>query len=197
MSGKENKKNDETTDYSIDRISEKIGVLTRRETEARILIPIIDALGDAFGRQAVVDIVRGTIEGIAKDQGKALAEFMGGDTAQDFQAALEFWTTDNALEIEVKKADENELFFDVTRCKYAEMYKALGAADLGAIFSCNRDAALIKGFNADADMTRTRTIMEGNETCDFKYRFPKIKQKASDTSVASGQDSASGKGDSA
>ena len=34
-----------------DTLNEKIGVLTRRETEARILAPIIEALGQEFGRK--------------------------------------------------------------------------------------------------------------------------------------------------
>ncbi len=35
-------------DYSTDTLTETIGVLTRREVEARILIPLIDALGEKF-----------------------------------------------------------------------------------------------------------------------------------------------------
>ncbi len=33
-----------------DTLNEAIGVLTRREVEARILAPVIEALGDEFGR---------------------------------------------------------------------------------------------------------------------------------------------------
>jgi hypothetical protein len=45
----------------------KIGVLKRREIEARILAPLIDALSGEFGREKVLQIVRETIVGIAKD----------------------------------------------------------------------------------------------------------------------------------
>jgi len=37
-----------------DTLNSAIGVLTRRETEARILKPIIDALGERFGRDEVL-----------------------------------------------------------------------------------------------------------------------------------------------
>ena len=33
-----------------DTLTQRIGVLTRREVEARILIPVIDALGKSFAR---------------------------------------------------------------------------------------------------------------------------------------------------
>ena len=159
-------------DYGVDRISEKIGILLRRETEARILIPVIQALGEEFGRGNVIRTVSRTIVRIARDQGRELARTMGGNSADHFRQALAFWTTDNALEMDLKRFDPACLCFDVTRCRYAEMYRALGAPDLGEIFSCNRDAALIQGFNPRARMTRTRTIMAGDRICDFEYRFP-------------------------
>lgn len=164
-------------DFGQDRITEKIGILTRRETEARILIPVIRDLAERFGKEAVVETISKTITGIAEGQGRELALFMGDTGPQAFQEALAFWTKDNALEINVKEASPTRLSFDVTRCRYAQMYKALGADDLGAVFSCNRDAALIKGFNPDARMERTRTIMGGDGVCDFVYTFPAPAEK--------------------
>ena len=41
-----------------DTLNARLGVLTRREVEARILKPIIDALGKAFGRDEVLAVVR-------------------------------------------------------------------------------------------------------------------------------------------
>jgi L-2-amino-thiazoline-4-carboxylic acid hydrolase len=58
----------------------------------------------------------------------------------------------------------------VTRCRYAEMYRALGIPELGEVLSCQRDAALIEGFNPGVTLERTHTIMQGAATCDFRYR---------------------------
>ncbi len=44
-------------------------VLLRREIEARVLAPVIDAIGAEFGRDRVLEIVRDTIIGIAREQG--------------------------------------------------------------------------------------------------------------------------------
>ena len=51
-----------------------IGVLKRREIEARILAPLVEALGREFGRERVLQIVRETIVGIARDQGRQLVQ---------------------------------------------------------------------------------------------------------------------------
>ena len=48
-----------------------IGVLTRREIEARLLIPLIEALSARFGQEEVLEIVRQTIIEIARQQGRA------------------------------------------------------------------------------------------------------------------------------
>ena len=153
-----------------DTLNARIGVLTRREVEARILAPIIDALGDAFGREEVTAVVRDTIIRIAQQQGAQLAGAMGSDDLPAFAESLRFWTQDNALELEVLAQDEEHFDFNVTRCRYAELYRSLGIPELGAVLSCNRDWALIQGFNPDIDLVRTQTIMQGAAYCDFRYR---------------------------
>lgn len=154
-----------------DNLNEKIGVLTRREVEARILIPVITELGKSFGREKVLGLVQSTIFNIAREQGKDLAELMGSNSLQHFSETLQFWTRDNALEIEVVEESDDVLSFNVTRCRYAELYDSLGIRDIGTIFSCARDYALIEGFNPDVSLTRTQTIMEGAPFCDFRYRL--------------------------
>lgn len=158
-----------TTD--INRLN-AIGVLTRREIEARILAPVIDALGQEFGRERVVDIVRETIIRLAREQGAQLAAAYGGDSLDTFARTLENWKKDDALRIDVVEQTDERFSFNVTRCRYAEMYRALGIPELGAVLSCNRDFALIEGFNPGVELTRTQTIMQGAPFCDFRYARP-------------------------
>ena len=160
------------TETKPDTITQTIGVLLRRETEARILAPVIEALGAEFGRERVVEIVRDVIIGLAREQGAALAA-EHGDGAVAFLETLQFWTRGGALEIEVLAQDDTRLDFDVTRCRYAEMYRALGIEDLGATLSCNRDFAMVEGFNPGARLERAQTILGGAPCCTFRYTFPK------------------------
>lgn len=155
-----------------DTLTQQIGVLTRREVEARILAPIIEALGERFGREEVITVVKDAIIAIAQEQGGALAQTMGGCGSAEFLDSLQYWTKDDALQIELLHQTDEVLDFNVKRCRYAELYTALGIPELGAVFSCNRDYALIDGFNEEATLTRTQTIMEGATHCDFRYRFP-------------------------
>jgi hypothetical protein len=166
-------RNSENKSIPADDLNAKIGVLIRRETEARILAPLIEALGASFGRDAVLAIVKNTIIMIAREQGEALGRQMGGNSLKHFVESLKYWTRDNALEIDVIEESGNALYFNVTRCRYAELYERLGFRELGATFSCARDFALIEGFNPDVELTRSQTIMEGAPHCDFRYRLKK------------------------
>ena len=154
-----------------DTLTQAIGVLTRREVEARILAPLIAALCREFDRNRVLELLRETVVGLAREQGAQLARQFGQD-ARGFRESLEAWTRGGALEIDVLAQDENRLDFDVRRCRYAEMYRALGIPELGRILSCNRDFALIEGFAPGAGLTREQTILDGAPCCTFRYRFP-------------------------
>jgi hypothetical protein len=148
----------------------EVGVLKRREIEARILIPVLEALGQEFGRERVLAITRDVIVDVARQQGRALAEQTGGNGLTDLARGFEAWRKGNALEMDVLEESPERYSFNVTRCRYAEMYKALGVPELGALLSCNRDYSLVEGFNGAVDLERTQTIMQGASHCDFRFR---------------------------
>jgi hypothetical protein len=122
-----------------DHLNQLIGVLTRREVEARLLAPLVAALEMEFGEERVLQVVRKTIVAIARRQGADLVQAMGGDSLTHFRESLAHWTRGKALEIEV--VEEENLAFNVTRCRYAEMYRELCILRLGPILSCSRDFA--------------------------------------------------------
>ena len=144
--------------------------MTRREIEARILSPILDALGNEFGRNEVIEITRTTITQIARQQGKELAERLGTNDLESYGKAIEPWSRSGALQLRILNQDDKTLSFDVTECKYAELYRGLGIPELGSVLSCSRDAAFIEGFNASITLERTQTIMQGATFCDFRFQ---------------------------
>lgn len=153
-----------------------IGVLTRREIEARLVAPLLQAYARQMGRKQAVAILRQAIAEIARQQGEALAVQMGGCSLTHLAASLDAWKQDDAMRMEVLQQDEQRFHFNVTRCLYAEMYAELGLADLGFTLSCNRDAALVSGFNPAIRLERSQTIMEGAPYCDFRYTLQLLEE---------------------
>lgn len=147
----------------------EIGVLKRREIEARILGPFVDALAQEFDRERVVALLSATIINVARQQGAERAAAVGDDSLVSFSQSAGDWRKGNALEIEILEQNAERYDFNVTRCRYAEMYQALGMADLGAVLSCNRDYSLVEGFNPEIELVREQTIMQGAPCCTFRY----------------------------
>ena len=150
----------------------RLPLLQQREVEARIVGPLVRAFAAELGPERTLELVRRVIAGLARESGAELARVLGEATLDAFAASLPRWSEGGALEIEVLEQSAERLDFNVVRCRYAEMYRALGLADLGASLSCQRDFALVQGFNPEIRLTRTQTIMEGAPCCDFRFRAP-------------------------
>lgn len=146
-----------------------LSLLRQREIEARILKPVLDALGREFGRSRVLEIVADAVREMAHEHGENLAIQRGQTDLAAFREVVALWQQDKAIELTVLREDERHYDFNVTRCRFAEMYRRLDMADLGAVLSCNRDACLAHGFNPDLHLDRTQTIMEGADHCDFRF----------------------------
>jgi predicted ArsR family transcriptional regulator len=150
-----------------------IHLLARREIEARIAAPLIQALEAEFGEARVREVVQGVIAGLARQHGAALAEQMGGCTLAHFIQALTAWQQGDAMQMEVLEESETRYAFNATRCRYAEMYQALGIPELGRLLSCSRDFALVEGFNPQIKLRRTQTLLDGAPYCDFCFEIEK------------------------
>jgi hypothetical protein len=147
-----------------------ISLLQRREIEANIVAPLFRAFAVEVGEQRAREILTGVVKELARQGGCAAAAALGGNDLAHLEAAIEIWRQDEALTLNILRRDEEALEFNVTRCRFAEMYRRLGLEDLGALLSCNRDGSMIAGFNPEIEFHRTQTIMEGASHCDFRYR---------------------------
>ena len=145
-------------------------LLEQRAIEANIAGPLIRAFSARFGESETLAVVRQVVTELARSSGEQLAAQLGDDGLPSFARGLERWKEGGALELEVLEATPERLDFNVNRCRYAEMYRALGLQDLGASLSCCRDFALIEGFNPSITLERTQTLMEGAPFCDFRFR---------------------------
>ena len=87
----------------------------------------------------------------------------------DFFNLFELWTKNGSLEIEVLAQSDTQFDFNVTRCRYAETYNAMGLGHIGHLMSCNRDAGFCEGYDPKMKLERAQTIMAGAKCCTFRY----------------------------
>ncbi len=150
-----------------------LSLLERRRLEAAVLVPVIRAMQAEFGEEAVNEVVGRTIRDIARAQGEATRTAGEIDTmsavAARFQGGV---LREGSLVVDIVENDEARFGFNVTRCKFMEMYEEMGARDLGFLLSCNRDFAMFEGMAPELQFSRTQTRMQGATHCDFRYRAP-------------------------
>ena len=149
-----------------------LSMLDKRRIEAEILKHVYETLkaseGEDVARRTIAEAVRRS----STEQARRFAAQTQDGTSLDSFIALEpLWTKDGALDIAVLERTPDSYAFDVVRCRYAEMYKAMGLGEIGHLLSCQRDGTFCEGYDPKLKLTRTQTIMQGASHCDFRYRY--------------------------
>ncbi|MFW9996978.1 MAG: L-2-amino-thiazoline-4-carboxylic acid hydrolase [Candidatus Odinarchaeota archaeon] len=153
-----------------EEIKQEINHLLVREIQAPLVSKLIKGFTRAIGKDKALEIAQAVINEDAALSGKTLAgKFSGNSLEEMLRIVQEVWARDGIMKIENVSLDEKTLSFDVTCCGYAEMYQRLGIQELGSLMSCSRDFAFMDGFNPKIELKRTKTIMEGDRVCDFRY----------------------------
>jgi L-2-amino-thiazoline-4-carboxylic acid hydrolase len=75
------------------------------------------------------------------------------------------------VEFEILRQDEAALDIDVTRCRFAEFFRALGEPELGALLVCETDFDIASAGKGEVSLDRAQTIMRGAPSCTFRYKF--------------------------
>ena len=145
-------------------------IIEQRRIEAAIIKPIYEELRAELGEREAKRIIGAAIRRDAVAQGKAYAG-SGSTSLAGFHALFPLWTANGALEVEVHEESETDLRYNVTRCRYAEMYQKMGLAEIGDVLSCGRDATFCTGYDSRIRLARTQTIMQGASHCDFHYQW--------------------------
>ena len=149
----------------------ELPLLERRRIEAGVLVPIIRAMQAEFGEERVNEVVGRTIREIARAQGEAVRDRQKVETMADLAAVNARGPLgEGSLIVDVVEQNDERYGFNVTRCKFVEMYEEMGARDLGPLLSCGRDFAYFEGLAPGVAFDRTQTRMQGAEFCDFRYR---------------------------
>lgn len=148
-----------------------ISVIAQAKIQAQVLVPLVKALQAELGEARANELVRKALGDLYRGYGE---EFWR--TRNDINlggAMASAWVTyarDNALDYEVIEQSQDSFKMNVTGCRYAEFYNALGEPELGFLLVCSADFPTAEGFGPDIKLTRTQTIMQGASFCDFRYK---------------------------
>jgi hypothetical protein len=145
-------------------------LFSRREVQAPLAARLIREFAGALGLDRALELATAAIQADAALAGRAMAQRYGGYTMMDLARVVrEVWVEEDAVTLRLLEESEARLRFDVTHCRYVELYERLGMKELGFCLSCSRDEAFARGFNPRLRLARSQTIMQGALFCDFHF----------------------------
>ena len=146
--------------------------LVRREIEALMIAPFLEAFAEEFGREKVMEIAGKVIDRLAVESGKAYAEEMKLKADETLIPAIRDQllghTADGDCDNRLVEETADHVTVYTHDCAYVRMYERIGLKDLGCLLSCRRDKGFYEGMEKGLRFVRTKTRMEGCDVCDFR-----------------------------
>lgn len=152
-----------------------VPLIEQVKIQAQVLVPLVRTLQAELGEERANALVRKSLGALFRQFGEAWWRAQGASKfGERLSTAFEAFAAGDALDYEVVKQTTDTFELNVTGCRYAKFYQELGAPELGFLLICGADFAFAEGFGSEVQLTRTQTIMQGADHCDFRY---KLKQR--------------------
>jgi len=157
-------------DYMVDP---RLSLLDKTRIQAQVLVPVLRALRVELGKEKADALVRQALRDWSKQLFATVGESVEGSPRRKWAAMQTALTeiTEREVTFEIIRDDKEALEFDVTHCRFAEFFRALGEPELGELLVCATDFDIVAAGGSDVGLTRDQTLMQGAPSCTFRYRF--------------------------
>ena len=154
-------------------IDPRLSLLEKTRIQAQVLVPVLRALRTELGEEKADAIVRGALRDWSNQLFAAVGESVEGSARRKWAAMHTALAevTEREVTFEMRRHDEHALEFDVTHCRFAEFFRALGEPELGALLVCATDFDIVAAGGGEVGLTREQTLMQGAPSCTFRYAF--------------------------
>ncbi len=151
--------------------SSKITRLEKRSIEVQAIAPVIEMVSKKIGKEEALEVLKEVNQQEAFTRGQSTVRTAGLSTIEELVKDVSTWGDGGEWKIEVLEETSTTYYFNLHRCLYYEKYKELGLEKLGVQLSCCRDEPFARGLDPKLKLSRTQTIMEGADFCDFRYNL--------------------------
>ena len=154
-------------------VEPKLSLLDKTHIQAQVLMPVLTALRSELGRAKADAIVRDALRDWSKALFAAIGDSVDGSPRRKWATFQSAWADVSLRDVtvEMHRHDEEAMEFDVTECRFAEFFRALGEPELGALLICEADFDIAAAGGGAVSLTRDQTIMQGAPICAFRYKF--------------------------
>jgi L-2-amino-thiazoline-4-carboxylic acid hydrolase-like protein len=154
-------------------VDPKISMMDKVHVQAQVLVPVMRVLRAELGKEKADTIVRDALRDWSRELFAAIGKSMEGSPKRkwiEMQGAYND-VTQRETEFEILRRDKDALHIDVTSCRFAAFFGALGEPELGALLVCHPDADIVEAAGGEVKFDRAQTLMLGGSCCTFRYKF--------------------------
>jgi predicted hydrocarbon binding protein len=154
-------------------VAPDISLLDKTRIQAQVLVPVLRALRAELGKDKADAIVKQALRDWSRQLFAAIGEGVEGSPRRKWATVQSAWNeiSEREAEFEILRHDKEALDIDVTRCRFAEFFHALGEPELGSLLICEADFDVAAVGGREVSLERTQTIMQGASSCTFRYKF--------------------------
>ena len=151
----------------------QVSLLDKTRIQAQVLVPVLRALRAELGKDKADAIVRQALRDWSRPLFAAIGDGVEGSPRRKWATVQSAWSEVSAgeVEFETRRRDKEAVEIDVTRCRFAEFFRALGEPELGALLICEADFDIAAVGGGEVSLERRQTIMTGAPSCTFRYKF--------------------------
>jgi predicted ArsR family transcriptional regulator len=154
-------------------VDPSLSLLDKTRIQAQVLVPVLRTLRTELGKERADAIARQALRDWSKALFAAVGKSVDGSPRRKWAAMQTALTelTEREVTVEMHRHDKKALEFDVTHCRFAEFFRALGEPELGALLICATDFDIVAAGGSEVSLTREQTLMQGAPSCTFRYTF--------------------------
>jgi predicted ArsR family transcriptional regulator len=154
-------------------VDPRLSLLDKTRIQAQVLVPVLRMLRSELGKEEADAIVKRALRDWSKQLFASVGDSVDGSPRRKWAAMHTAMAeiTEDDVTVEMRRHDKEALEFDITRCQFAEFFRALGEPELGALLICETDFDIAAAGGSEVGFTRDQTIMQGAPSCTFRYKF--------------------------
>ncbi len=135
------------------------------------LIPVLQGLAKELGEERFFEVLKKVVFESSLKAGQDTARQLPCNDFAAFNASMREPSHfgKHILTLEIIEDTPQTVEVKVTECLWAKTFREMGAADLGYRLICYRDYADCQGFNPKITLTRSKTLMQGDDCCNHRF----------------------------
>ncbi|MCW5732540.1 MAG: L-2-amino-thiazoline-4-carboxylic acid hydrolase [Enhydrobacter sp.] len=154
-------------------VNPSLSLLDKTRLQAQVLVPVLHALRTELGKENADAIVKKALGAWSREMFATIGRDIDASPRRKWAVMQGHMNevSGPSVEFETHRKDREAFEFDVTRCRFAEFFRALDEPELGALLACQTDFDIAAASGGEVSLERNQTIMQGAPSCTFRYKF--------------------------